>query len=132
MVTAISYDSNDAMEVINGSLATELSIHSFNEPKRKSKTFLFSVNGPLGRQFAIIVGNLDPETGRFSTKQTRIVLEQCNVPVLGGVERMNKNSGSHRLRQSDSKLVSPNQTNVMITNEPSLKQLLRWYAGRVA
>jgi hypothetical protein len=130
MGTAIKYDSNDAMEVINCSLATELSIHSFNGPKRKSKTFLYSVNGPLGRQFALIVGNLEPETGRFSTKQSRIVLEHCDVPVLGGVEPMNENSGSRRLRQSDSKLVSPNQTNVMVTDEPGLKRLLRWYAGR--
>lgn len=132
MVKTIKYDSNDALKEIMGALATELSIHPFDGPKRNSKTFLFSVNGTQGRQFAIIVGDLVTVTGRFSRLQTRIVLEQCDVPVLEGVVPMNKNSDSHRLSQSDSKLVLQNQTNVMVTDEPGLKRLLRWYAGRSA
>jgi hypothetical protein len=131
MVKSAKYNVNSALAVVDGTLATDLAIHRFDEPTR-TKTHLFSVNGSLGRQFAIIVGDLDKKTGRFKNNRTRIVLEQCEVPVLDYVEPMLENAGSHRLAQSDSKLIPPNQTSVLVTDESALKRLLRWYAGRTA
>ena len=82
MVKLAKYNVNAALAVVDGTLATDLAIHRFDEPTR-TKAYLFSVNGALGRQFAIIVGELEKKTGRFKYKRTRIVLEQLRGACIG-------------------------------------------------
>lgn len=121
------YHSDDALKVINGPLTTELSIHAFNDENR-SKAHLFAVRGPRGRQFAIVLGDLDKCSGRYKREQTRIVLEKCAVPSLEGVELIDGPYKSRRLMNLDSKIAPPNQNSVFVHDELALKRLLRWYA----
>ena len=128
-IAKIKYHSDDALKVINGPLTKELSIHLFNDEVR-SKAHLFAVNGTLGRQFAIVLGDFKKETGRYARQQTRIVLERCDVPPLAGVELINEPYKSSRLKNQDSKISPPNQSSVFVQDELALKRLLRWYAGK--
>jgi hypothetical protein len=126
-IAKIKYQADDALNNIHGALTKELAIHAFNEKKR-SKIHLFSVNGTVGRQFAIVLGDLDEKTGKFAREQTRIILERCEVPSFDGVELINKPYKSARLKNLDSKISPPNQTSVFVHHENALKGLLRWYA----
>lgn len=132
MTYKFMYHANEALKVIDGQLTSELSIHRFDE-KTRTKAHLFAVNGPLGRQFGVVLGNTNVQTGHHPAQQTRIVLERCDVPVMEGVEPMYKPCGSHRLtKNNDTKLVPPNQTSCLVADELALKRLLNWYAGREA
>ena len=128
-IAKIKYHSDDALKVINGELSAELGVHQFNDENR-SKAHLFAVNGALGRQFAIVLGDFDEETGRYARQQTRLVLERCSVPPMDGVEPINEPYKSSRLKNHDSKIAPPDQTSVFVQDELALKRLLRWYAGR--
>lgn len=126
-IAKTKYHSDDALKVIKGPLMTELSIHAFNDDSR-SKTHLFAVKGACGRQFAIVLGDMDKFTDRYERQQTRIVLERCVVPSLEGVELIDGLCKSGRLKNQDSKIAPPNQRSVFVHDELALKRLLRWYA----
>lgn len=124
------YAAKEALEVIDGELAGELTIHRF-DAKNRTKAHLFAVNGPLGQQFAIVLGNTDTNTGHHPALQTRILLERCQVPDLTGIELMTAPYNGSRVKTgSDCKIAAPNQTSLLIADESALKRLLRWYAGR--
>lgn len=130
MVTPLKYSSSDALNVIDGALGGELGIHRFDK-KTRSKAQLFSVNGTLGRQFAIVLGNTDVKTGHHPAQQTRVLLERCQVPDLEGVELMEKPYNGSRIKTgSDCKIAAPNQTSLLVVDESALKRVLRWYASR--
>ncbi len=129
MAKTLKYAANEALKVIDGPLANELSIHRFNE-KTRSKAQLFAVNGTIGRQFGIVLGNTDVKTGHHPAQQTRILLDRCDLPRLEGVERMDKPYNGSRIKTgSDCKIAAPNQLSVLVADETALKCLLRWYAG---
>jgi hypothetical protein len=123
------YAAKDALAVIDGSLSKELSIHRFDKPAR-TKSHLFSINGPLGKQFGILLGNTNVQTGHHPAEQTTIVLQRSEVPRMEGVEVVNRSSRSARLQQQDSKIPAGSQSLVLVADELALKRLLRWYAGK--
>jgi hypothetical protein len=129
MVQNHKYAANEALKVIDGSLANELSIHRFNK-KTRTKAQLFAVNGAIGRQFGIVVGDTDVKTGHHLAQQTRILLERCDLPRINGVEQLDKPYNGSRIKTgSDCKIAAPNQVSVLVADETALKCLLRWYAG---
>lgn len=90
---------------------------------------LFAANGPLGKQFAIILGNTDVCTGHHPAQQTRILLERCAVPHMDGVEPMLTSYNGSRIKNNlDSKLAAPNQSSFLVSDELALNRLLRWYS----
>lgn len=128
MAKVIKYAAKDALKVIDGPLRDELAIHRFNE-KTHSKAQLFSVNGALGRQFGIVLGNTDVKTGEHPVQQTRILLAHCQVPELNGIKVTDEPYNGSRIKSgADSKIAAANQTSVLVEGEEALKNLLRWYA----
>ena len=129
MVQKLKYAANEALKVIDGPLASELTIHRFNE-KNRSKAQLFAVKGMFGRQFGIVLGNTDVQTGHHPAQQTRILLERCEVPAMEGVEPMDKPYNGSRIKTGqDCKIAAPNQVSFLVSDETALTSLLRWYAG---
>lgn len=129
MATANKYAANDALKVIDGPLTSELAIHRF-DPKTRTKTQLFAVKGPLGRQFGIVLGNTDVATGHHPAQQSLILLERCVAPAMPGVEPQDKPYNGHRIKKNlDSKIAAPNQSSFLVADETALKRLLRWYSG---
>lgn len=129
MAASNKYPARDALGIIDGPLALELDIHRFDD-KNRSKAQLFSVGGPRGRQFAIILGNTDVITREHSAKQTKILLERCELPEMQGIKAGERYNGDRIKKQRDSRLAHPNQTSCLVTHEQALKNLLRWYAGK--
>jgi hypothetical protein len=128
MTIKIKYEVIKALKVIDGTLASELNIHRFDNAKR-SKAQLFAVNGAMGRQFGIVVGDTDVETGHHPAQQTRILLERCDVPPTDGVERMdNPYNGSRIKTNQDCNIAAPNQVSFLVAGETALTRLLQWYA----
>lgn len=123
----LSAENTRSVSLVNGLLKKELDICSSNRPTR-TKAHIFSVRG---KQFAIVVGSIDKDTGLFSTKRTRVVLERCEPPLMNGIEPMHEEKGGARLGQRDSELNGGNQANFLVADELALKRLLRWYAGLV-
>ncbi len=130
MTTSVEFPSGQALDVIDGPLAIELGIYRF-DGRDRSKAQLFAIGGPLGKQFAIVLGNTDTQTGHHPARKTRILLERCTLPMTPGVEVLDAPYEGARIKtQQDSKLASPNQISCLVANEASLAMLLRWYAGR--
>jgi len=129
MAAVVGFPAQEALDVIDGPLATELGIHRFDAPGR-SKAQLFSVGGPLGKQFAIVLGNTDVSSGYHPAKQTRLLFERCELPNLSGiVVCAEPYQGSRIKNQQDSKLAAPNQVSCLVSDEAALQSILRWYAG---
>lgn len=129
MAAIPSYPAQEAWNVINGPLADELGFHRFDAAGR-SKAQLFSVGGPLGKQFAIVLGDTDASSGYHPAKQTRLVFERCELPNLSGIEVCSEPYQGHRVKtQQDSRLAAPNQVSCLVSDETALRAILRWYAG---
>jgi hypothetical protein len=128
MTYSLKYSANDALKVIDGPLSIELNIHRF-DAKTRTKSQLFGVNGPLGKQFGVVLGNTDIHTGHHPAQQTRVLLERCNVPTMAGVEAMDKPYNGSRIKKNqDSKIAVPNHVSFLVADESALARLLRWYA----
>lgn len=124
----IKYAPNEALKIIDSALANELGIHRFDK-KERTKAQLFAVNGPLGRQFGIVVGDTDIENGNHPAKQTRILLERCVVPSMEGIEPMEQPYNGSRIKKNlDCTIAAPNQVSFLVADEIALVRLLRWYA----
>lgn len=129
MTKSLKYSANDALGVIDGPLSRELNIHRF-DAKTRTKAQLFGVNGPLGKQFGIVLGDTDVRTGHHPAQQTRILLEHCSVPAMVGVEPMHKPYNGSRIKTNqDSRIAAPNQVSFLVADESALARLLRWYAN---
>lgn len=128
MAAILGFPAQEALNVIDGPLAAELGIHRFDAPSR-SKAQLFSVGGPLGKQFAIVLGNTDVSLGYHPAKRTRIVFERCELPSLSSIEVCAEPyQGSRVKNQQDSRLAAPNQVSCFVSDETALRTILRWYA----
>lgn len=128
MATILGFPAQEALRIIDGSLAAELAIHRFDEPSR-SKSQLFAVGGPLGKQFAIVLGNTDVSSGYHPAKRTRLLFERCELPNLSGIEICAEPYQGSRIKQQDSTLAAPNQVSCLVADETALRATLRWYAG---
>ena len=129
MAAILGFSAQEALNAIDGPLAAELGIHRF-DPLGRSKAQLFSVGGPLGKQFAIVLGNTDVSTGYHPAKQTRLVFERCELPSLSGIEVCPEPYQGSRIKsQQDSKIAAPNQVSCVVSDETTLRAILRWYAG---
>ncbi len=128
MANKLKYAANDALRVIDGPLAGELAIHRF-DAKTRTKVHLFAVQGKLGKQFAIVLGNTDVEKNHHPAQQTRILLQRCDLPVIAGIEPTHKTYNGGRIKKNlDCKIAAHMQTSVLVADEHSLTRLLRWYA----
>lgn len=129
MVAILGFPAQEALNVIDGPLADELGIHRF-DVRSRSKAQLFAVGGPLGKQFALVLGNTDVSSGYHPAKQTRLLFERCELPEISGIEVCAEPyQGSRIKKQQDSKLAVPNQVSCFIADETALRAILRWYAG---
>jgi hypothetical protein len=129
MAASSGYPAQEAWNTIIGSLVAELNIHRFDAAGR-SKAQLFSIGGPLGKQFAIVLGETDVSTAYHPAKQTRLIFERCELPNLAGIEVCAEPyQGSRVKTQQDSRLAAPNQVSCLVSDETALRGILRWYAG---
>ncbi|MFM0654447.1 HNH endonuclease [Paraburkholderia sediminicola] len=123
------YPANRALTIVDGVLTQELHIHRFDD-RGRSKAQLFAIGGPLGKQFAIVLGNTDVRSGDHPAQQTRVLLEKCNLPAMKGIRPvLEPYTGSRVTKQSDSKLSVLNQVSCLVADESSLEELLHWYAA---
>ena len=67
MVAILGFPAQEALNVIDGPLADELGIHRF-DVRSRSKAQLFAVGGPLGKQFALVLGNTGVSSGYHPAK----------------------------------------------------------------
>lgn len=116
-----------ALQYIRKTLCKEL---SFVPLDVISRTYgqLFSLNDKDGKQFAIILGNLNPSTRTHKALATIIVLESCTPPSFKGIYPTNKPHKSSALNREKSKLKIQNQSVVEVADEVALKTLLDWYS----
>ena len=128
MAAILGFPAQEALSVIDGALAAELAIHRFDEPSR-SKAQLFAVGAPLGKQFALVLGDYDVSSGEHLAKQTRLLFERCELPRESGIEICAEPYQGSRIKQQDSKLAAPNQVSCLVADETALRAILRWYAG---
>lgn len=124
----MNYHSEQALEAIHSHINNTLNLHRFDRSSR-TKTRLFGIGGPQGKQFALIIGDLDPLTRRPTSAKTVVVLPNRPVPSISGVLPTSKAYRTSRLRQVDSKLCPPDNLGFVITDETALVNLLHWYAG---
>ena len=129
MATKFKYAANDALNVIHNELSDELRLFHFNKPAR-TKAHLFGIGGRQGRQFGIVLGEVDKMTKYFTAQQTKIVLEKCNVPSIPGVELSLDQVKTSRFQNSDSKICPGDQVSVYVADAVALKRLLRWYSTK--
>jgi hypothetical protein len=130
MAAIPGFPAQEALDVIDGPLADELSVHRF-DARSRSKAQLFAVGGALGRQFAIVLGNTDVSTGHHPARQTRLLFERCELPGMAGIEACPEPyQGSRIKHQQDSRLAPPNQVSCLVADEAALRAILRWYADR--
>ena len=116
-----------ALDLIHGQLGNKLNVHRFDLSSR-TKTRLFAIGSPNGKQFALIIGDLDPNTKRPTSLKTVIVLPKMNVPAVDGVLPLNRDCKTSRLKQADSKLCAPDNAGFEAEDEAALSRLLNWYA----
>lgn len=118
-----------ALDAIDNQLVRLLDLHRFDLATR-TKTRLFSIGSAQGKQFALIIGDLNPATKRPMSNQT-VVLSVSPVPGIDGVLATGKPLiRRKRLRQTDSKVcVSDDKRGHRVADEAALSKLMRWYAA---
>lgn len=117
-----------ALDAIDNQLVRLLDLHRFDLPTR-TKTRLFSIGSPQGKQFALIIGDLDPVTKRPMSNRTVVVLPLGLVPRIDGVLATGRTYKTQRLGQTDSKLCAPDNRGYLVADEAALSKLLHWYAS---
>lgn len=124
-----SFSAHDALVYIDDELAKELPFQRIDPPSR-SKTQFFSVP-PSGKQFALVVGDVEAATGHFGRKEVRIVLEALPDKALPDVEPLPADDvlNGSSLTRSFSRLKPPIQRSVVVASPSGLREVLRWYAG---
>ncbi|WP_322063226.1 hypothetical protein [Paraburkholderia sp. J63] len=130
MARNLPYPAHQALSVIRGALTHELPMRALDEPDR-SKVQLFEMDAPRAKQFAVVLGDVNAQTGHHKAQTTRILLERCVLPPIVGVEPDDKPYAGQRIvQQKDSKLAAPNQVSCRVADETALKALIRWYASQ--
>lgn len=126
------YPAQSAIEFIDGTLVKQLPAIQRIDGVSRSKAHFFEL-GHGGKQFAVIVGNVDERTGKFDSQQTRILLE--NLPgAIADVEPVQSGDfyNGSSVKRSNSRLAPPKQCSVMVGSESGLRRLLEWYANAPA
>lgn len=123
------YPAQSAIDVIDRVLAKQIPAIQRIDGVTRSKAHFFEV-GHGGKQFAVIVGNVDERTGKFDSQQTRILLEElpASIPDVEPVPLADFYSGSS-VKRSNSRLAPPKQRSVMVGSESGLRRLIEWYAS---
>ncbi len=118
-----------ALDFIDGTLIKQLPFSRIDEATR-SKTHFFKAEIG-GKQFAVVVGDVDAESGKYRLKQTRILLEEPPDKLLDvqnlPIDKPWKGSSAKR---SFSQLSPPKQHSVLVGSEAGLRSLLEWYTGK--
>jgi len=127
------YPAQSAIEFIDGTLIKQLPVIQRIDAADRSKAHLFEL-GKGGKQFAVIVGDMNKATGKFGTQQTRILLEALpgTLQDVISLEPSDFYNGSRIATQSDSRLAAPKQHSVMVGSETGLRRLLEWYSNAPA
>lgn len=121
-----------AIDFVDNVLRAEIPDIQRIDGRDRSKAHFFEI-GQGGKQFAIVVGNLDDSTQRFDAQQTRVLLEH-SPPELPDVEPLaagNYYNGSS-VKRSNSRLAPPKQLSAMVGSETGLRHLLSWYSSAPA
>lgn len=121
---------NEALEIIEQVAVRELGVLR-RDPVTRTKAQIFEV-APSGKQFALMVGDIDKNTGRFSRKDITVVLEDAPPEGLSGVtvDKAMKSLSSGHLNGPNSRLKAGKQQFAHVTSEAGLRALLTWYVGR--
>jgi len=132
-VSINKYPAQSAIDFIDGTLVKQIPAIQRIDGKDRSKAHLFELGGG-GKQFAVIVGDKNKDTGKFGIQQTRILLETqpVELPDVTAFEPSDFYNGSRIANQSDSRLAAPKQFSVMVGSETGLRRLLEWYANAPA
>ena len=127
------YPAQSAIEFIDGTLIKKLPEIQRIDAADRSKVHLFEL-GKGGKQFAVIVGDMNKATGKFGAQQTRILLEALPgiLQDVMPLESSDFYNGSRIATQSDSRLTAPKQHSVMVGSEAGLRRLLEWYSNAPA
>lgn len=126
------FPAHRALRLLDDSLVEELGARRLDLPSR-TKAQIFEIS-PGGKQFALIVGDVNKRTGHFSKQATRIVLEEAAPDGLPDVEPLPLSDvvGSHALTDKASRLKPPRQRSALVGSELGLRRLLEWYVGKQA
>jgi hypothetical protein len=119
---------SNALKIIDNELIKIGKFERIDRPDR-TKAHFFNVL-QSSKQFAVIVGEIDTDTGEPTAQQTRILFEEY-PPEIEGVQRIPVNeyfNGSSVKRQF-SHLAPPNQFSVLVNSEIALRKVLNWYTG---
>jgi 5-methylcytosine-specific restriction protein B len=132
-VSINKYPAQSAIEFIDGILVNQIPAIQRIDGTGRSKVHLFEL-GKGGKQFAVIVGDISKDTGKFGAQQTRILLETqpVELPDVMALEPSDFYNGSRIANQSDSRLAAPKQCSVMVSSETGVRRLLEWYANAPA
>ena len=127
------YPAQSAIEFIDRTLIKQLPMIQRIDAFDRSKAHLFEL-GKGGRQFAVIVGDMNKATGKFGAQQTRILLEALpgTLQDVIALEHSDFYNGSRIATQSDSRLAAPKQHSVLVGSETGLRRLLEWYSNAPA
>lgn len=123
------YPAQSAIDFIDDVLIKKIPLIERIDDATRSKVQFFEL-GHGGRQFAVMVGDLDKQTGKFDVQQTRILLEEW-PDSISDVEPLpigDYNNGG-AAKRSFSRLAPPGQRSVMVGSELGLQRLLEWYAN---
>lgn len=126
MLTDI-YPARRALELIDGTLATQLAIKRIDGPERTKAQFFETTEG---RQFAVITGDLD-KASKPTVLQTRILFEE-QPPEIANVARCTDFYVGNSVNRSFSKLAPPHQHSVLVSGDAALEGVLSWYADRTS
>ncbi len=127
-----NYPAQSAIEFIDETLVKQIpAIQRIDEVNRSKAHFFELGNG--GKQFAVIVGDQDKQTGKFDKRQTQILLE-CLPGEMVDVEPVaqEKYYNGASTKRSISRLAPPQQRSVRVGSETGLRNLLEWYANAPA
>lgn len=117
------------IQFVDETLAQEMpEILRIDSPTR-SKAHFYEI-GKSGKQFAVIVGDANKQTGKFEIQQTRVLLEEMpgSMPDVEPVEIADYYEGSS-VHRSNSRLAPPQQRSVLVSSQSGLRRLLEWYAN---
>ncbi|HTF19374.1 MAG TPA: DUF3883 domain-containing protein [Chryseolinea sp.] len=117
-----------ALDFIDGTLINELLFSRIDKATR-SKTHFFEA-GTGGKQFAVVVGDVDNKSGKYKPKQTRIFLEEPPDEILD-VQNLpiDKPWRGGSAERGFSRLKPPKQHSVLVSSEAGLRSLLKWYTS---
>lgn len=121
-----------AIDFVDNVLRAEIPDIQRIDGRDRSKAHFFEI-GHGGKQFAIVVGDLDDSTRRFDAQQTRVLLEH-SPPELPDVEPLAAGNfyNGNSVKRSNSRLAPPKQLSAMVGSETGLRHLLSWYSSAPA